>query len=263
MLPVALSPCPNDTFLFHAWLSGHVGKNIPATPTFADIQTLNEWAKQGAFPLIKVSLALFTTLKKDYQLLPVGAALGFNCGPKIIAKKPFHFEDLPSLRIAIPGRDTTAHHLFKRLVGNAKMVHFCFYHEIASLLEADDVDCGLIIHESRFTFKKQGFVEIVDLGELWHQRTSLPLPLGGLALRRDVTQKEEILNALKDSLSFAKAHPSTSLPFILKHSQEKEPLIVAQHIETYINQETESLSAVGECAIAALLNCDSLSDCLY
>ncbi len=196
-------------------------------------------------------------------MLPVGAALGFNCGPKIIAKKSFPLENLASLRIAIPGQDTTAHHLFQRLIGRAKKIRFCFYHEIASLLDANEVDCGLIIHENRFTFKEQGFVEIVDLGELWHQQTSLPLPLGGLAIRRDVVQKKEILEALRDSLSFAHTHPSSSLSFVLKHSQEKDPLIVAQHIQTYVNKETASLSKSGQRAISTLLNCDSLSDCLY
>ena len=166
MIPVALSPCPNDTFLFHAWLKGLIGNSLNPNPTFGGIEQLNRWAVQGRFPLIKLSFATFAQVTDRYQLLPIGSALGNHAGPKIIAKEPFDLAEIPSKRIAIPGQATTAHLLFKSLAPPSKEKLFCTYDQIFKLLDEDAADCGIIIHESRFTFKKPGCYEIADLGKL-------------------------------------------------------------------------------------------------
>ncbi len=251
-MKIALSPCPNDTYLFHAWITGEVGEELPIEPYYADIQQLNEWALMRRYPLIKISISLYPEIEKDYELLPVGAALGFNCGPKLIAKTPFPPEEISQCRVAIPGLHTTAHFLLNRLLPPPKEKLFCLYHEVAALINAGVVDCGLIIHESRFTFAQAGLHEIVDLGSLWHQQTELPLPLGGLALSRS-HPKAPIISILKASLAAAHRSPEKALPFILHHSQEKDPHIVLQHIATYVTDETAQLSPRGQQAIHTLL----------
>jgi len=247
---IAISPCPNDTYLFHAWITGLVRK--PPEVTFADIQQLNELAFQGDFPLIKISFNCFKHVFDTYQLLPVGSALGFHCGPKIIAKTPFPIEELTQKRIAIPGKETTAHLLLEKLLPNPEAKHFCLYHEVAPLIEQGVVDCGLIIHETRFTYASMGFSEIIDLGKMWHERFHLPLPLGGIAIRRDCPYKEDILQTLQQSLRHARTHPEASHSFILEHAQEKRVDVVEQHIATYVNKESEWLSEKGLRAIETL-----------
>ena len=255
-MKIAISPCPNDTFLFHAWLQGLVGQDIKAEAEFADIQQLNQWALEKRFPLIKISLGCYGRVEDSYEILPIGAALGFQCGPKIISKVFFDPLEIAHKTIAIPGQDTTAHLLLKRLLPSPHKKVFCLYHEIAQLIHAGVTDCGLIIHESRFTFAGAGFVEIADLGELWHMQTNAPLPLGCLALLRStpLPVKERLIAILQESLALAHSQPKLALPFILQHSQEKDPAIVAQHIETYVTSETAQLSPIGKKAIDLLLS---------
>ncbi len=255
-MKIAISPCPNDTFLFYAWLAGLVGQDVPVVAEFADIQQLNEWALEKRFPLIKISLGCYAQVVDAYEILPVGAALGFQCGPKIISKTPFHPSEISHKTIAIPGKDTTAHLLLGCLLPTPQKKVFCLYHEIASLIEAGIADCGLIIHESRFTFAEAGFVEIADLGELWHIQTGAPLPLGVLVLLRTtpLPVKERLIAILQQSLSVAHSQPEQALPFILHHSQEKDASIVAQHIATYVTPETAQLSSTGKKAISLLLS---------
>lgn len=264
-MKVALSPCPNDTYLFHAWIEGFVGQDIPAEAVFADIQKLNENALAESFPLIKLSFHCLSRLWHAYQLLPVGSALGNHCGPKIISKMPFSLEELPTKKIAVPGEGTTAHLLLERLLPSPKEKIFCLYHEIASLVDQGVADCGVIIHESRFTFQAAGFVEIADLGEIWYEETLAPLPLGGLAISRKLpdSTKKRVVAILRESLHYAQTNPKSGLPFILHHSQEKEEMCVRKHIDTYVTQETHQLSTIGIKAIETLLDCGPLGDRLY
>lgn len=264
-MKIGLSPCPNDTYLFYPWIAGHVGEKITPIPCFADIQCLNEWALNHHFPLIKVSIHCFADLLDTYQLLPVGAALGYNCGPKIIAKKKFKLSEISSKRIAIPGKNTTAHCLFNYFFPEFIEKYFCLYDQILDALENNLADCGIIIHETRFTYAEKGYFEIVDLGELWENETHSPLPLGGLAISRNVPDsiKCEVVKILRSSLKFSQANPEKALPFILRYCQEKDPQIAKQHIATFISSETERLTSIGVKAIHTLLGCPKSGDWLY
>ncbi len=253
-LPIAFSPCPNDTFLFHAWATGLVGKEMPIIPTLADVQHLNEGALKGIYPISKVSIYTAGLIRDYYVLLPTGCALGHSCGPKIIAKKPFTLSQMGSKRIAIPGIDTTAHLLFNVLIEPAAEKIFCRYDEVTELVRSGIVDCGLIIHETRFTFERDGFVEIADLGAIWEQRYALPLPLGGIVAKRSLGQETltSLNTYLQASLRYARQHPHASMSYILEHSMEKDPQVVQQHIDLYVNDETANLSAKGQAAIDTL-----------
>lgn len=255
-MKIAISPCPNDTFLFAPWILGHIGK--PPSVTFADIQQLNLWALEKKFPLIKISIATLPYLT-DYELLPVGTALGFHVGPKIIARKNYTLNDLAHLKVAVPGKQTTAHLLLQKLCPEPQKKHFCLFHEISDLLKNGTVDAGVIIHESRFTFESEGFVEIADLGELWHERFGLPLPLGGLALLKNHPQRLEIIEILQQSYDYAYAHSDRLMPYIMKHAQY--PDVVLSHIKTYVNSETRELSQKGLEAIKRLTDETTSSFC--
>lgn len=254
--PIAISPCPNDTFLFYAWIHGLVGKELMPLPTYADIEQLNNWALEQKYPLIKVSFACFAKLQKTYRLLSVGAAIGENCGPKIISRIPFPLEEIAEKVVALPGKETTAHLLFNHLAPSPKKKLFCLYHETQQLLNSQAADCGIIIHESRFTYQKEGFHEIADLGTLWQRAYGLPLPLGGLALLRNISAalQDKITKILSASLRYARAHPEECNKFISSLSQVKDTDVIKKHISLYVNQETEELSSRGQKAIQSLLN---------
>jgi len=253
-LPIAFSPCPNDTFLFHSWVEGEVGQTFPVQPVLADIQHLNEWALDGRYPLVKVSIRTAAHVLDDYLVLPVGSALGHGCGPKIIANKPLSINDLADCRIAIPGKDTTAHLLLQLLLPEIRNTHFCTYEQVSRLLRDGVVDAGVIIHETRFTFSRDGFTEVADLGELWEQQHGLPLPLGGVVAKRSLGQEtlNDITRAMQASLDQALSDPQAAQKYILEHSIEKDPEVVKSHIELYVNEETRHLSSQGRAAIETL-----------
>lgn len=241
-MKIAISPCPNDTYLFYAWIAGLLKFPAPEV-VFADIESLNNYAISDKFDLLKISIAHLTNISHKYDLLPVGAALGINCGPKIIAKRKLQIEKCK--RIAIPGKTTTAHILLNRFFPAIKEKIFCRYNDVTKLIEEEAVDCGVIIHETRFTFEKVGLVEIVDLGKLWTKETNLPLPLGGLVIRKSYPNRNVIIETIRESLKYAKTHPSQILEFMLIHSQEKEEEIIKKHLSAYVNDETENISEMG------------------
>ncbi len=254
-LPIAYSPCPNDTFLFHAWAAGLVGQEYPISPILADVQHLNEWALQGKYPVSKVSMHCLGYILDNYVLLPAGCALGYSCGPKIIAAKDFDLNNIGDKRIAIPGRDTTAHLLCNILVDPSIEKHFCTYDQVPRMIRSGIVDCGIIIHETRFTFLDSGFVEIADLGELWENRYHLPLPLGGIVAKRSLGQEtlNDLTNIIHASLKSAYQNPKSSHDYILMHSIEKEPDVIRKHIELYVNEDTSRLTEKGRAAIDKML----------
>jgi 1,4-dihydroxy-6-naphthoate synthase len=231
-------------------------KNVPqVNPVLADVQHLNEWMLKSTYPLTKASIAAFRSCLSEYVMLPVGAALGYGNGPKIISKKHFSLNELSQKRVAIPGVHTTAYHLMRRLCPQPRVEVFTSYEHIIPLIERDEVDCGLIIHETRFTFQEKGLVEIVDLGELWQQKMNLPLPLGGFFAKRILGKEmlNQLTNTLRLSLQHAWKNPQDSKDYVLKHSQEKDTNIVAQHIDLYVTKDTYDLSSKGIQAIEQLL----------
>jgi len=239
---IAISPCPNDTFLFAHY------QGLPLT--FGDIQHLNEWALEGRYPICKVSFALLPRIP-EYEVLPVGAALGWHCGPILVAKEPFEPGELSSKRVAVPGRDTTAHLLLQRLLPEPLEKRFYLFHETLDAMHRGEVDCAVLIHEQRFTHKSH---LICDLGQMWHETSGLPVPLGGLVARRSLpaNEKKEIVSDLRLSLEKAWADPQSTYPFVLRYAQEMAPEVVQAHIDTYVTDETHTLSDEGWKSIARL-----------
>ncbi len=254
-MKISFSPCPNDTFLFYAFVKNLIDHPFPLEVMLADIQYLNQRAMESVPDLTKISFFTLGKVLHNYCLLPSGSALGKGNGPKIVSANPFSIDDLSKSTLAIPGRDTTAYLLYRLLLPHARVERFCRYDEIPKLLQKR-ADYGLIIHETRFMLKEQGLYEVCDLGELWEQKTGLPLPLGCLVAKRNLGK--ETLNTLSQAIcasyDYAKKHPSEVMNYVLEHSQEKNLDILRTHIDLYVNEETRNLSNKGLEAIQLLLS---------
>jgi len=252
-LSLAVSPCPNDTFIFHALVHGL----IPGTPevnlTFADVDVTNTAAEKGEFDLVKVSYAALPWLLDDYHLLPCGGALGRGCGPLVLTRGDR--SDLTGATVAVPGDRTTAYLLFRlwsadRPPARIEVVPF---HRIMPGVADGRYDAGLVIHEARFPYPRHGLTALADLGEWWEKDSGLPIPLGAILARKGVVDPGEAAEWIRTSVSMAWANPDASREFILQNAQEMELDVVKQHIELYVNEFTLDLGADGHAAADALL----------
>jgi 1,4-dihydroxy-6-naphthoate synthase len=255
-LSLAVSPCPNDTFVFHALIHGLVPAAPPMTLTFADVDVTNTAAERGAFDLVKVSYAALPWLLDDYHLLPCGGALGRGCGPLVLTRgQHAGVADLGGMTVAVPGDRTTAYLLF-RLWAAAQppaRIEVVPFHEIMPAVAAGRYDAGLVIHEARFTYPRYGLTALVDLGEWWERDTGLPIPLGAILARRGTVDPASATDWIRTSVSMAWADPDASREFVMRHAQEMEPAVVQQHIRLYVNEFTLDLGQHGRAAADALL----------
>lgn len=233
----AFSPCPNDTFAFHALVHGLVA-GPPVSPHMDDIEALNIRASGADAEVTKVSINAYgRDLRDRYILLRAGGAAGFGVGPIIVAKSPRQVGG----RVAIPGERTTAALLLRQL-GRFETVVMRF-DQIEDAILARDVDCGVLIHEGRFTYEGKGLTLLVDLGTVWEERMHCPLPLAAIAIRRDLAPQlaPAIDRALRDSVEYAFAHPDASRGYVAAHAQEMDPDVTARHIRLYVNDYTLAL----------------------
>ena len=217
---------------------------------------MNQLAKESVLDVTKLSFAAFAHVSEKYQLLPYGAALGFGNGPLLISKKKIYPDEVPHVKIATPGKYTTAVLLLGIFWPEAKKLKDYIFSDIEEVVISGEADAGLIIHETRFTYKQKGLLKIADLGEMWEKETNLPLPLGGIAIKRSLpeTVKNEIGKLVKTSLDFANQFPEASQSFIRKNAQETSELVTKQHIGLYVNKYSNDLGSEGKNAIIQMLN---------
>lgn len=246
------SPCPNDCFIFYALAHGKVAPELDLEVRLEDVETLNQLARSGTLPVSKISYHAFFHLSETYVMLRSGGALGFGVGPLVVSKKPL--ETLSGRRIAIPGGLTTANLLLKLSQPNDVELLTLRYDRIMPAVAAGEVDAGLIIHESRFTYPAYGLVKHLDLGAWWEGETGLPLPLGGIMAKRSLgdTKLKELNNAVRESLRYGYAHRAEAQPYIAAHAQEMDVQVMQQHIELYVNELSLDVGNVGEQAVAEL-----------
>lgn len=251
---IGFSPCPNDTFIFHAMLEGLVEtKGLRFTPNLYDVEELNRKAFSEAFQISKLSFFAWMHLKDKYDLLDAGSALGFGCGPLLISKTG----KMPNKKstIAIPGKYTTAHLLLKLFNPELENVHVTRFDTILEGVKNGTYDAGLIIHESRFVYKEYGLKKIVDLGEWWETKTRAPIPLGCIAISKTpdaISKKKEVETIIKASVEYGFKNPSASREYIKKYSQELDDSVIDSHINLYVNEFTLSLGDKGRKAIQTL-----------
>ena len=186
-ITLGFSPCPNDTFIFDALLRGKVDtEGLAFEPVMEDVEALNRRAFAGELAATKLSYHAFAHLTHQYALLDAGSALGNNCGPLLIALKPMTEEEVNAATIAIPGKMTTANFLLSLAFPKAQNKQEVIFSGIETAVLEGKTQAGLIIHENRFTYAQKGLVKILDLGEHWETSTGLPIPLGGIVVRRDL-----------------------------------------------------------------------------
>ncbi|WP_310551019.1 1,4-dihydroxy-6-naphthoate synthase [Paenibacillus glufosinatiresistens] len=259
---IAYSPCPNDTFVFHAWAHGLVPGAPELHVTYADIDITNGLAAAGEGPeVLKISYAALPWALDRYRLLPCGGALGRGCGPLLLtrgghpaAKRP---ESLSGRTVAVPSERSTAY-LLMRLwaaqhvpAGGLNIVVLPF-HEIMPAVRSGSVDAGLVIHEARFTYPDYGLELMTDLGAWWEEDTGLPIPLGAIIARRDL-DAEALAGWVRESLRMAWANPEGTRGYVLEHAQELSPQVAKSHIDLYVNAFTMNLGEDGYAAVSSLL----------
>lgn len=254
-ISLGISPCPNDTFIFHALINGLVKIKGKIAPTFADVERLNKQAMNNELMVTKLSLGVVPEILENYRLLSAGAALGWGCGPLVIARRKMEPEELAQAAIAIPGKWTTANMLLDVHGGfRGERIEMVF-NEIMPAVARGDVEAGVIIHEGRFTYPRYNLHKLLDLGEWWESGFHMPLPLGAIAIRRDVPYElaKMIEKAISDSLEYAWKNPAESRSFIKFHAQEMDEEITKKHIATFVTEYSRDLQENGRKAIAGLL----------
>jgi len=253
-LTFGFSPCPNDTFAFHALVHGLIDTPIRVRPVLLDIEELNRRAHDGAFDLTKLSVGAFAGVGDRYRLLRSGAALGHGVGPLVVAREARPLDDAVRGRVAIPGRETTAFRLLGLAAPSLGEVVEVRYDRILAAVRDGDVDAGLIIHESRFTYQDHGLVKIVDLGDWWEAHTGLPVPLAGICARADLDPAVAAAAeaAIRASVAHAFAHPEASRAYVRAHSQEMSDAVCDQHIRLYVNEHSLDIGDEGLAAIGRL-----------
>lgn len=249
-IKAAISPCPNDTFIYGALANKLIETPHHLTFEYCDIEQLNQMAFAEKADLIKMSYYSYFKVEHKYRLLPCGGAMGVNCGPLLITKDKTNYEKANPV-IAIPGIHTTANfllHFFKN--DNFTLLELPFDKIESALLEGL-ADAGVIIHENRFTYQQKGLTLITDLGQFWEDRTECPIPLGCLAIHRDINPAidNEIIDMVQRSIIFARQHPDQLQTYINSHAQEMNSDVIQSHIELYVNDFSYDIGQEGKRAI--------------
>ena len=216
-----------------------------------DVEALNQRTLRGELDISKISFAAFTKVTDQYQLLNSGSALGNGVGPLLISKISYLESHVPNLKVAIPGKNTTANFLFSFFFPEAIDKTEMIFSEIEDAVLSGKADAGVIIHENRFTYEAKGLKKTCDLGELWEKETAQPIPLGGIAVKRNLPDemKEKINRVMKRSVEFAFANPDSSFDYVKKHAQEMDEEVRRKHIALYVNSYSVDLGTGGRKAI--------------
>jgi 1,4-dihydroxy-6-naphthoate synthase len=250
---IAYSPCPNDTFVFHAWAHGLIEGLPPLDVTFADIDVTNSATERGEYDIAKISYAALPWVLDDYALLPAGGALGRGCGPLVLTRGDV--ADVGGKTVAVPSERSTAYLLFRlwsagRAPARIDVVPFA---EIMPAVRDGRYDAGLVIHEARFTYQDFGLQALADLGAWWEDDTGLPIPLGAIVARRAL-DTAALARAARASVEYAWANPLASARYVAEHADEMSPDVQRRHIDLYVNEFTRDLGDEGYAAAEALLS---------
>jgi len=258
-LTLGFSPCPNDCFMFDAMVHGRIDcEGLDFSVRMADIEALNASAFAGEADITKLSFHAYAHCTDNYVLLDAGSALGRNCGPLLISRRAISTEEVAAgqLRIAIPGKYTTANFLLGLAFPDATNKTECLFSEIEEALLDGTFDAGLIIHENRFTYEEKGLKKIIDLGEYWESETGAAIPLGGIVINRrwPDDMRQRVNRVMRRSVEYAFAHRGASLPFVRAHAQAMSDDVMYKHIDLYVNDYSVDLGADGRRAVEVLFD---------
>ncbi len=264
-LTLGFSPCPNDTFIFDALVNKKIDSgSLEFDVMLEDVQTLNQWAKEGKLDITKLSYGVLPLVLDKYIVLNSGSALGSGVGPLLISpprpqkgepESSFQIEGVQNSLIAIPGENTTAHLLFSLAFPNAKNKIFLRYDEIENFVLSGQ-GFGVIIHENRFTYEAKGLKKIVDLGDYWEKETGNPIPLGGIVINRNIelATQQQVDALIKKSIEYAFGNYPELNDYIRNHAQEMSEAVMIKHIDLYVNEYSIALKEEGKNAVQKLLD---------
>jgi 1,4-dihydroxy-6-naphthoate synthase len=255
-LTLGFSPCPNDTFIFHALIKGLVRiEGVDFNERLLDVEQLNQLALSAALDVTKVSFHLYGHIRDRYTLLPSGAALGRGCGPLLVSRNNCSIGSLCQKPVALPGRYTTAALLLRLFAPQLENLVYMPFDRIMPAVANGEVSAGVIIHESRFTFQEYGLVKLIDLGEWWESDTGCPIPLGGIVAKSSLGAEliQGIGDLIAKSIAHAFANPEAPREYIREHSQEMSDAVCDAHIGLYVNELSRSLGDEGRRAVEVLM----------
>ena len=255
-ITLAYSPCPNDTYIFAALTNGLLADAPRVDVVLLDIDELNDAAADARYPLTKVSYGAIPYLMRDYRLLRSGGALGHGCGPLVVARpdRVNSWSALDDPLVAIPGERTTAFLLLQLALGRRPRTQIMRFDRIVDAVARGEVDAGLIIHESRFTYQHAGLHALLDLGSWWEETSGRPIPLGAILARRDLGEERarEIDAAVRESLAFARNDEAAIMPYVREHAFEMDEAVMRAHIGLYVNDYSIDVGAEGMLAVEEL-----------
>jgi 1,4-dihydroxy-6-naphthoate synthase len=256
IIRVGHSPDPDDAFMFYALANDKIDTGgLVFKHELQDIETLNRRALNGELEVTAISIHAYAYLLDRYALLPSGCSMGDRYGPMVVARRPFKIEELSNVRLAVPGAMTTAFLALKLLLPNGLKYEIVPFDQIIDAVASGNFDAGLIIHEGQLTFQNQGLHLIVDLGVWWHENTSLPLPLGGNVVRRDLGADlmKRISNLLKQSIRYALDHRQEALQYALNYARDMDVSLADKFVGMYVNEWTLDYGPRGRDAVKRLL----------
>jgi 1,4-dihydroxy-6-naphthoate synthase len=256
-LTLGFSPCPNDTFIFDALVNQKIDtQGFEFETILEDVETLNEYALNGKLAITKLSFPAFFKSLDNYILLRSGSALGKGVGPLLVQAHDKKLEpaDIANRQITLPGINTTANLLFSFAYPEALNKTYALFSAIENSVLENDNSLGVIIHENRFTYQEKGLHKVLDLGEYWESKMHVPIPLGGIAIKRDLDpgMAVTINRLIKQSLEYAFAHYPQVSEYVKQHAQAMEEQVMRKHIDLYVNQYSLDLGTDGEHAIHTL-----------
>jgi 1,4-dihydroxy-6-naphthoate synthase len=254
-LTLGFSPCPNDTFIFDAMVHGRIDtEGLEFDYFLADVEELNRKALASEVDITKISYHAFAYAADNYLILDSGSALGHRNGPLLISKRTIKPSELTEAKIGIPGKFTTANLLFSIAWPQARKKVEYVFSEIENALVNDEIDAGLIIHETRFTYFKKGLNKIEDMGEYWEKLTGLPIPLGAIVIRKKIPEDIalKVNRILRRSLEYAYKDSFASYDFVSGNAREMDSTVMNNHIKLYVNEFTLNLGKKGKEAIIEL-----------
>jgi 1,4-dihydroxy-6-naphthoate synthase len=254
-LTLGFSPCPNDTFIFEALVNGRIDTEGVSFDWFlADVEELNRRAMEGTVDVTKMSFHAYAMAAANYLILDSGSALGRNNGPLVVSRRKIYPDELENALIAIPGKYTTANLLFSIFWPGASRKREYIFSDIPEAVMSGEVDAGLIIHETRFTYLSHGLKKVADTGEYWEKMTGMPVPLGGIVVHRSVNEEiaGKVSRSIRRSIEYAWADPSASVDFIRRNAREIDSAVTMEHISLFVNDFSLSLGKDGKAAIERL-----------
>ena len=253
---IGFSPCPNDTFIFDALINRRIDTgNFIFEPVMADVEELNRMALESKLDITKISIGAYASVSENYIILDSGSALGKGVGPLLVSKVPIDKASFSKLRVAIPGKLTTANLLLSTFFPEITDKSAIIFSDIENKVLDGSFDAGLLIHEGRFTYSQKGLVKLFDLGEVWEAKMGIPLPLGCITANRSigVTERTQINRLIHSSLEYAYKNPEAGRDYIRENAQEMTPAVIDSHIALYVNEYSLNLGPEGKSSIEFLL----------